>query len=1126
MKLAAKIWSASCAFAIVLFLASSNVGFAQVTASMTGRVEDPSGASVPGANVTVTSRETGAAHTATSNEEGEYQVLQLPVGLYDVKAEKAGFKASIQSGINLVVGQQGVVNLKLEVGAVGEQVTVTADAALVNTTTSQVSGLVGEKQVKELPLNGRSFDLLLTLNAGTINFTANKSAANPGVGGNLFSVTGRRSSENVVLLNGIEYTGAGNAAVSPGGASGELLGIDAVREYNVVSDNYGAEFGKRAGGQVTMVTMSGTNQLHGTLFEFLRNSDLDARDFFAQGGVPPFKRNQFGGAAGGPIKKNKAFIFGNYEGLRQRLGLSLATVGPNVNTMNGKLPCGSAGFPTCAPGTAVGTPTSVPNLDPRMLPYLQDLWPVPNGPDLGGGTAENFSNPANPVRQDFGTTRFDLVLSQKDSFSSAYTIDDSYNLTPSVPFFGLEVDIRNQVLSAQETHIFSPTVVNTFTTGFSRAHYENLENQTSTFPANLSYVTGRPPGTIMLGGNINTSTISQPGNQNPFALFVRNLFTANDSVQVVKGKHQFSFGGWFQKTQDNDNDPLRGNGSASFANYETLLQGTVASFTVASKTVENGWRNWEGAWFVQDSIQLRPNLTVRLGLRHEFAGVWSEVNGLAQTYLYTNGIINTLPQQSNTFNTANNAKWLFSPRVGLAWDPFGNGKTSIRAAGGIYYDMLDWLLYFVDTTPPLNGAVTFTNKSLFSIIPVNNTVPVLPACSATLTPPNCSTFLPKSIQSNYQIPTVISWNLTLEQQLDKSTALRVAYIGSHNYHNWLTGDPDTIPISVCANAAGCLAGGINPTTSIAPQGADYIPATCSTCRPNPYLGSGFFSFTRGYGNYNSLQVEVTRRLARGLQFRANYTFSKSLDIASSIFSQIGGTGGGSANYHINGNIAQDYGLSAFNITHQAGGNISYELPIGKGHAFLGNVHGVADKLASGWQLNSIVTLLSGFPITIAAGGNPSGNGDTNGTDRVNYAPGFSGSVTSGVTAGCGPVQSNGQTLIPAGQQLGTPNRWFNPCDFTLPPSGTFGNVARGVPIGPGLATVNMSLFKNTKITERIGLQFRAEIFNILNHPNFGIPQAGNPLIFTGSSYSSAAGVITSTVPNLEREIQFGLKLNF
>ena len=266
----------------VLYVASSAVALAQVAASITGRVEDPSGAPIPGANVTTKSLETGAERTVASDETGNFRVLALPEGRYEVKAEKAGFKAAVQTGINLVVGQQAVVNLGLEVGTLQEQVTVTSDAPLVNTTTASISGLVGEKQVKDLPINGRSFDLLITLNPGTINYTSNKGGGSglAGTGGNLFSVAGRRSSENLTLLNGVQYTGAGNAAVTPGGASGQLLGVDAVREYNVVSDSYGAEYVQRSRGQNSVVTQTGTNQVNATLFEFLRNSVLNTRKIF------------------------------------------------------------------------------------------------------------------------------------------------------------------------------------------------------------------------------------------------------------------------------------------------------------------------------------------------------------------------------------------------------------------------------------------------------------------------------------------------------------------------------------------------------------------------------------------------------------------------------------------------------------------------------------------------------------------------------------------------------------------------------------------------------------------------------------------------------------------------------
>ena len=306
--------------------------WAQVTASVSGRVEDASGAAVAGAAVSITSLETGAARTATTDAAGTYRVLSLGVGRYEVKAEAAGFKAALQTGISLVVGQEAVVNLRLEVGAVQEQVTITGEAPLVNTTTASVSGLVGERQVKDLPLNGRSFDNLITLNPGAVNYTLK---AGPSIGsgeGAYFTVAGRRPSDNVFLLNGIEYTGSSNIGITPGGVSGQLLGVDAVREFNVMSDAYSAEYGKRAGAQVSVVTQSGSNQLHGGLFEFLRNNKLDARNFFdATIGAPPFKRNQFGGSLGGPIKRDKMFLFGNYEGFRHRLGVSNVAFVPDDN---------------------------------------------------------------------------------------------------------------------------------------------------------------------------------------------------------------------------------------------------------------------------------------------------------------------------------------------------------------------------------------------------------------------------------------------------------------------------------------------------------------------------------------------------------------------------------------------------------------------------------------------------------------------------------------------------------------------------------------------------------------------------------------------------------------------------
>src|SRR6266478_9032416 len=423
---------------------------AQVTGSVSGRVEDSTGAAVPGATVTVTSLETGAGRTMRSDEAGTYRVLSLPVGRYEVRAEAAGFKSALQTGVNLAVGEQALVNLKLEVGAIQDEVTVTGEAPVVNTTTASVSGLVGEREVKDLPLNGRSFDNLITLNPGAVLYNF-KAGASVGSGeGAYFTVAGRRPSDNLFLLNGIEYTGSSNIGITPGGVSGHLLGIDAVRAFNVLSHTYSAEYGKRAGGQVSVVTQSGTKQLHGAAFEFLRNSALDARNFFdvkAQSTdprVPAFRRNQFGGSLGGPIKQDKMFLFGNYEGFRHSLGLSNIAFVPNNDARQGLLPCGVI-YTAAADRTAncanLNTPVRVPNLDSRMLRFMR-LWPESNGPEvvangLATGVAQNFNNPVQTIREDFGTARFDMNISNKDTFSTAATVDDGHNISPLTnPFFG------------------------------------------------------------------------------------------------------------------------------------------------------------------------------------------------------------------------------------------------------------------------------------------------------------------------------------------------------------------------------------------------------------------------------------------------------------------------------------------------------------------------------------------------------------------------------------------------------------------------------------------------------------------------------------------------------------------
>jgi hypothetical protein len=1070
---------------LLLLTNSATLVSAQTSAAITGRIEDASGLAVAGATVTVKSLETGATRTVTTDETGRYRFPSLRLGPHDVKAEKREFKTAVRTGINLEVGQEAVVNLRLEVGEFVQEVAVSYEAPVVNTTTSEVSGVVGEREVKELPLNGRSFDNLITLNPGAINYNL-KSPQTVTSNGNTFSVSGRRPMDNLVLLNGVEYGGSSQLAVTPGGVSGDLLGIDAVREFNVLTGTYSAEYGKRAGAQVSVVTQSGANQVHGSLFEFLRNNVLDARNFFDRGPAPPFRRNQFGGSLGGPVRKDRLFLFGNYEGFRQRLAVSNVSVVPDSQARIGLVP------------NASGVYTTAPNLNRAMLPYMS-FWPEPNGTELLAnglptGSALSYNNPRQAIREDFGTIRADYALREKDSFSASYTLDDGDSLVPLAdPLFGSFMTLRGQVASVEETHIFSPSVLNRLRIGFSRAGFGFDSFPLASFDPNLSFVRGGGPGGIVIGGGVTTTgvaSITAAGPNNAANVWNRrNLFTYTDGVQISKGRHQLSAGVWFQRLQDNENTASRRLGQASFTNLTSFLQGVVSAFQAVPNPTELGWRSLFGAWYVQDAIKLRKNLTLQAGLRHEFTTGWNEVAGRAANYITDGqGVLLTSTRLANSAFTENHAKRLFGPRVALAWDPFGNAKTAVRAGFGTYYTMIDALSFLLNSLPPFNGSISFPNGTALSSIVLVPGAPIPPSCGAGVPQP-CTTYAPQGIQPDARIPAVQEWNLTVERKLDADTAVRVAYVGSFGVHGLLSVDPNSIPAQICASGAGCQAGGVGAAASQSrvTQGAQYIPVGT---RPNPFLSGGFFWYTEGNSSYQALQTDVTRRLRRGLQFRVNYTWSKNLDLNSGL---TGAQANNQAQMILDRNDPhRDWGPSALNVKHQSSISAHYELPFGKGN-------GGWNKLAGGWQLNGIVTLLSGFPFTPQAGSNRSGDGDTRNPDRPSLNPSFAGPVV-----------------------LGRPTQWFNPNAFVLPAFGTFGTLGRGTYEGPGLANADLSILKNIALCERSRLQFRTEFFNAFNRTNLGTP---NAIVFSGAAISGSAGLITTTA-TASRQIQFGLKLIF
>src|SRR5216684_6258311 len=761
---------------------------AQLSVSITGFVTDPSGAPIPSASVTAKNLETGALRYSLTDDSGRYLVLSLPVAEYEVRVAKPGFQDGLRIGIHLVIGQEAQVDFRLLLKAMEMGLTVVADAPIVGTTANDISGLVGEQQVKQLPLNGRSYDLLLPLNPGIVNFTSQKTGGtgiSNSTTANNFAVSGNRPQQNLFLLNGVEYTGAAENNMQPGGTSGMLLGVDAVRELNVLRDSYSAELGKRPGAQVIIVTRSGSNRWHGAAFEFLRNSALDAPNFFDQGSAPPFQRNQFGSSLGGPLRKDQTFLFGSYEGFRQNLHQT------------------SVAF---VPGLAARA-TAAPSVQP-----LLNLWPAPppgtpelTVPGQTFGISQIFSSPLQTIREDFGTTRLDHIFSQRDSLAAVYTVDDGSDVTatPANPYSSDLLTLREQVLSLEETHIVSPSILNTARFGFSRAGYFFTGEPTPGTPAASvpGFLLGHPVGAVVVGG----STASNPqaslglaGSNNGSNLRIaRNLYTYEDRVTLTHGRNQLSIGAWLQQFQSNETIALSQFGQATFASLQTFLQGTVGTFLFDPAPTEMNWRAWYGALYAEDVIRWSPKLTIYLGFRDETSNGWNEPHGRAANYTFSNGVLSSQPHIGTALFTKNNAKFLPQPRIGVAWSPFGE-RTVFRAGFGMYNDLQDALGYRTDQNAPFNP--TYSLASL----PVSK-LPIDPAAV-----PASAKLVPGGVQPDMQTPTLISWSLRVEHQLSANTALTVGYVGSHGYHE-IVGVDANEPVPVICPASPCPA--VYPTVT-------------------------------------------------------------------------------------------------------------------------------------------------------------------------------------------------------------------------------------------------------------------------------------------------------------------------
>jgi Carboxypeptidase regulatory-like domain len=925
---------------------------AQADASISGIVRDASGAGIDAAIVVIKNIETGSEREIQTDSSGRFHAPSLVVGSYELVVDKPGFRSERRSGVVLVVGQHEELALTLQVGDIKQTVEVNANPDQLSATTEDTSGLVGERQVKELPLNGRSYDQLLTLNPGTINYTSQR-AGSTGTSnselGNMFSVSGHRPQENLFLLNGVEYTGASEISNTPGGVSGQLLGVDAVREFAVVKDTYGAEYGKRPGAQVSIVTAGGSNEFHGSAYEFVRNSAMDARNFFDLPNIPDFQRNDFGGSLGGPIRADKSFFFGNYEGYRQTLGLSDVTLVPDNTSRT----------------------AAVPSVQPLLA-----LWPVANGPEIltstgaPSGIATAYSSPVQNVREDFGTARLDQIFSNQDSFAGVYTVDDSWAHSPTMnPYSFDNVSLRGQVASLSETHVFSSSLVNKAIFGYSRGAFYFNSGTTVELPGWIH--DGAPVGAVVVGGGTTLNGASQITNGGTNAgsnlRAVRNLFTGSDQISYTRGRHTFTFGGWVQRIQSNDSLAQDQYGQISFTNLQSFLKGSVSTYTYTPSYTPLGWRTTEVAGFAEDTIKLKSNLELRVGFRAEGTNGWNEAQGRASNYAFDSaGVIITQPAVGGSALAVNNAKFLPAPRVAVAWSPFGSQKTVIRAGFGTYYGLLDNLSYRLDQNGPYNTVYAAKSIPFSSISP-----------DATYTG---SKVIPSGVQPNLQTPTVESWNLKIERELFAHTTIGVGYVGSHGYHELLSLDANLPTPTICP-ASPCPTG--------YPNGTLYYPTGAALVNKDVWNTTHWFS--EGISSYHGLEADLNHRWANGFQLRGVYTFSKTLDDGDNLNTSVATNSPAFLSDPLN--PGADYGRASFDVRHSGVIQGTYDLPFARKAATQGQHW--KEIVAANWQVSSIVTLQSGLPFTPQLSYNPSNDGDTRNPVRPSWNPDFKGNVILG-----------------------------------------------------------------------------------------------------------------------------------
>lgn len=918
-----------------------------LTATVFGVVSDANGALVSDAKIIVRNVQTNATRSGMSDGEGRFHIGDLAPGEYDVIAEHQGFRKELRTGIVLTVGRDAAVNFTLEVGAVTDQMIITGDAPLVNTTSSEISALVNERTIKELPLNGRDLFQLATLQIGVVNAgTLTDEPLDAGTGAVKMSINGGRITYNNFLLDGATVNEVQNT--TPGSVAGGFTGVDAVQEFQLLTNNYSAEFGGASGGIINIVSKSGGNQLHGTAFEFARNSVFDARNFFDLEDVPDFSRNQFGGSIGGPIKKDKTFFFGAYEGFRETLTKSQRFFVPTEAARKGILPSG---------------PVVVAD---SVKPYLA-LYPLPNAGDIGGGLGAFIRGESGETNEDFFAIRIDHTLSSKDTLFGRYTFDNSNSTKPDHVISDSVLEGRNQYVGLGETHIFNAKLLNNLRASYARTKVFGDLVDVVQVPQSLVWV----PGQTVLGLFRDIGGLTPLSDRILVPRFlIQNNIQFNDQLTYTRGTHSMKMGFSELRTQLNAVSTDVPAGAYIFGSYANFLRGRTQIFAAPLANANDpyrGIRTWATAAYFQDDWKVRRNVTLNLGLRYETITSPDEVNGKITNI--RDILHDTKPTVGHPFFKNNTLKD-FGPRLGFAWDITGDGKTSLRGGYGIFYPLLLPYSYRFE----MSGVDPFfvIGLAFGSVFGAPETFPNSFSHVANVPGAIAETVYDFDPATSY----VHQWNLSVQRDLVRGLTATVAYVGSRGIH---------LPTNGNRNTAGNFI--------ILPNGEKQFPVTGNNPRRNPAFGPIRQQTHNGDSYYHGLQANLERRFANGLQFQAAYTFSKSIDTASDSLGY----------YTLDAvQLSQDpsnqrgeRGLSAFDVRHNFSLNAIYQLPY---HGEPGAQGGrrVSDWFLADWEVNTIITAHSGTPFNPTISFNNSRDGNQDNVERPDWAPGFTaGSATTG-----------------------------------------------------------------------------------------------------------------------------------